>query len=60
MLKKFSKAHSHETGACVQKHSNENSDVPVDNEQQLYCTVQQCQMDGLHFCSYARVVDSLV
>jgi len=41
------------TGACVQKHNIENNDMPVNNEEQLYCIVQQHQMEDLRFHSYA-------
>jgi hypothetical protein len=46
-------AHYHVTGACVQKRNIENSDMPVNNEEQLYCIVQQRQMEDLRFHSYA-------
>jgi hypothetical protein len=45
------------TCACVQKRNNENSVMPVDDEEQLCCVVQHvehwCQMNGLCFHSYA-------
>jgi hypothetical protein len=43
-------------GACVWECNNENSDIPVDDREQLYGTVQQCQMNCLNFCSYTSLL----
>jgi hypothetical protein len=44
------------TGAWVREHSNENSDVPIDNTEQLYRIIQQRQTKSLFLQLYEFVI----